>query len=347
MSDPNVPGQQPPPQQPPPPPQQPPAPPPQQPPAPPPQQPPAPPPQQPPAQPAYPQQPQQPYPSQPGVPPQGYAAPGAPAAPPGSFGTYPTQPPPAQPSNKLKPIVVIGVLVAVMAVVGGGLALFGSSQDSEERSEVVPTGLPVLDPSQGPQPSEPIDPTPTPGPDPDPVVTTTTEAPEPEPEPEPDPDPGPGPGPSGDAVEVGGGVSVVPAPKWKLAAQEAGFVQLNAPSGDGNLYVSVYDESIGSEPIGVLTNYVENMVVPYVSELQTTEPEQLTGVGGNIVGAAKVEYAGVQAGQSGNIPVEGLILAFVRQDGTVVVYEEFNIAGAYEGLQPDYKSMLESVLATL
>jgi hypothetical protein len=341
MSDPNVPGQQPPP------PQQPP----QQ-PAPPQQ----PPPQQPPPQPAPPQPAppvaQAPYPPpQPGVPPQGYAAPGAPTAPPGSFGAYPTQPPPPQPSNKLKPIVVIGVLVAVMAVVGGGLALFGSSQDSEERSEVVPTGLPVLDPSQGPQPSEPIEPTPTPGPDPDPVVTTTTEAPEPEPDPDPDPGPGPGPdpgpGPSGDAVEVGGGVSVVPAPKWKVAAQEAGFVQLNAPSGDGNLYVSVYDESIGSEPIGVLTNYVEAMVVPYVSELQTTEPEALTGVGGNIVGAAKVEYAGVQAGQSGNIPVEGLILSFVRQDGTVVVYEEFNIAGAYEGLQPDYKSMLESVLATL
>ena len=334
MSDPNVPGQQPPP-----PPGTPPPPPPA-----PPQQPAYPPPGAPqpppgsfgaPAAPAAPAAPQ-PYAPQPGY----YPPPGAAGAPPGSFGGYPQAAAAAPKSSKLKPAIVIGALVGVIALVGGGLALFGSSQDTEERPAVVPTGLPTLDPSTGPQPSEPIDPAPTPGPDPDPVVTTTTEAPEPEPEPDPEP-------PTGDVAEVGGGVSVEIAKGWTLADEQDGYVQIQSPKGDGNLYVSLYDAGFGKDPIEAMSNYIEEMIRPYVSELKNTDPELLTATSGNVIGGAKIEYTGVQAGQAGNVPVEGLVLAYVRQDGSIVVYEEMNEAGAYPALQDAYGSMFESFVATL
>lgn len=292
-----------------------------------------------PQQPAYPQPgypPQQPVYPQPGYPPQqpGYppqwAAPGA---------------APEKSGGRLKPPVVIGVVVAVVALVGGGIALFGASRDQEERGSVIPADLPVLDPTVGPQPADPVEPEPGPGPGPDPVVTTTT-APEPE-EPDQPGQPDTPVTPTGDTVEVGAGVSVAIPSGWTLANQGTGEVQLNADTGDGQLFVTVFDSSIGSTAPAAISNYLDIAVTPYVSELQMSEVSPFSGTSASVVDGAMVEYAGVQVGQSGNIPVEGFVIVWVRQDGSVVIYEEFNLAGAYEALQPAYHAMQESLVASL
>jgi hypothetical protein len=255
-------------------------------------------------------------------------------------------PPPATPApgpgrtpSRLAPAVVIGAVVAVVALVGGAVAVLTAAQDHEERPQVIPAGLALLDPTTGPQPAEPVQPQPGPGPGSDPVVTTP---------PEPIPGDGPEPvAPPTDAVEIGDGVSVVPAAGWSVSDQDTGYVELEADSGDGMLYLSLLDEGVATSAAGAISSYFDVAVTPYVSEIQMAEIEPISGVGGTVIDAAQVLYEGVQAGQAGNLPVEGYIAVFVRQDGSVATYEEFNVAGTYDGLGEAYGAMLQSLVHTL
>ena len=255
--------------------------------------------------------------------------------------------PPKPAGGRLKPPVVIGAVVGAVALVGGGFALLGGSKDSggDTRQEVtgptVPVGLDVLDPTDGPQPAAPVDPQPVPGPSIDPVVVTTTTTTAP-------PTTVPAtPVVDGSAVEVGDGVSVTPAQGWSVGTQDTGYVQLVRDDGGAQAFVSLYDQSLGSTAKEAITNYFVSDVLPYIAELESNAFEELGGMGPGVVSAGEIEYWGVLATQSGNIPVEGWVIVMVRADGSVAIWEEMNEQGIYDQVEPDFRAMLNSIIPTL
>jgi len=253
--------------------------------------------------------------------------------------------PPKPAGGRLKPPVIIGAVVGAVALVGGGFALLGGSKDdggsSREEATVitVPPGLDVLDPTVGPQPAEPVDPEPLPGPPIDPVVVTTTTMPT--------PTTVPAPPPSSDAVAVGAGTSVTPASGWAVTKQHQGFVQLNREAGGAEAYASLWDSSLGATADEATIGYLQEMVVPYVAELETTSitPQNVSG---NLTSSASVQYRGMLASQSGGAtPVEGFVLVMLRPDGSVAVWEEMNQAGIYEEVEADLIAMANSFIRSL
>jgi hypothetical protein len=250
--------------------------------------------------------------------------------------------PPKPAGGRLKPPVVIGAVVGVVALVGGGFALLGGSKDDggESREEAtvitVPPGVDVLDPSNGPQP---VEPEPLPGPPIEPVVVTTTTMPT--------TTTVPAPPPSGDAVEVGGGTSVTPASGWSVSKQAQGFAQLFREAGGAEAYASLFGPSLGATADEATINYLKEMVVPYVAELETTAVTP-QNVSGNVSSSASVEYRGVLASQSGGAtPVEGFVLVMLRPDGSVAVWEEMNRTGIYEEVEADFVAMANSFIRSL
>jgi hypothetical protein len=241
---------------------------------------------------------------------------------------------------------VIGAVVGAVALVGGGMALFGGSKDSGSSREdvtgpTVPIGLDVIDPTQGPQIVEPPTPETVPGPALDPVVITTTTTTTP-------PSTVPvQPVDVGGAIEVADGVSVSPADGWSLGNQDTGFVQLLRDDGGAQAFVSLYSSSIGSTAAVAAGNYLATDVLPYVAELETTEFRDLGGVASNVVSAGSVEYRGILATQSGNLPVEGWVVVLVRNDGSVAIWEEMNEQGIYDEVEADFRAMLNSIIPTL
>lgn len=266
------------------------------------------------------------------------AAPPVQPVPPG-----PTPPPPA--GGKLKPPVVIGAIVGVVALVGGGFALFGGSKDSSaaERPETevtLPPGIDPLDPSVGPQVDDPVTSTTVPGLDLDDVVvtTTTTMAPTTTTVPV---------GPQEGAVEVGAGTSVTPASGWTVGNQQPGFVLLFRNAGGAEAYASLDESGAFTAADEAMVSYLNAMVAPYISELEVSAIVPQT-VSGNVASAASMDYRGLVATQSGGtVPVEGWVMVMLRHDGTVAVWEEMNDAGSYESVRDDLVAMLNSFIRTL
>ena len=149
------------------------------------------------------------------------------------------------------------------------------------------------------------------------------------------------------AVEVGAGVSVVPVSGWSLGKQDTGFVQIVRDAGGAQLFVSVYDSSLGSSVTEAANSYLSSSIQPYIAELETTDVSEQGSVGGNVVSNGSFEYQGVLASQGGNTPVEGFVVIFVRADGSVVVYEELNEQGGYDSVKDDFKAMFGSLVPTL
>jgi hypothetical protein len=242
---------------------------------------------------------------------------------------------------------VVGAIVGVVALVGGGFALLGGSKDSDPRpgfsdtpGATVPVGVPVLDPTVGPQPAEPSEPEPLPGPGPAPVVTVappTTQPPEPALPPL-----------SGDAVTLSDGTGIVPADGWSVAKESGGFIQLNADGGGAQVYLSRIPSTGGGVDLDAsMRVYLEEAVAPYIAELEVTDVTPQGSIGAGVVSVGTLEYRGLLAAQSGSLPVEGFIVVFVKADGSVIVYEEMNQQGTYDEHEAALGSMLNSVVQSL
>ena len=131
------------------------------------------------------------------------------------------------------------------------------------------------------------------------------------------------------------------------AAEALSARQITRDSGGAQLFVSVYDESLGSSVAEAASNYVSSSVQPYIAELQTSEVSEQGSVGGNVVANGSFEYQGLIASQGGNAPVEGFVAIFVRSDGSVVVYEELNEQGSYDTFKDDFGAMFGTLVPTL
>ena len=303
-----------------------------------------PPPGYPPPPPAYP--PAQPAPPPPGYaapPPPGYAAPPPPGyapAPPG-YGAYAYGAGPPPPINKGGSGGRIILIVAVILGLLGGGALLVTQLSKKKGGEAASTTTAFT-------PATQERPTPTPenrttsslgG---RPATTSATTAGRRTPTTTTTPSTRRTSSGAG-AVQVGSGVSVVPAKGWDVVNQADGTVVLAGP--DALFRVDV--AQVGGASADAVVAQVLEALQGILSSLQTGQIQSISPPKSNIISAATAPFAGVVAGQQGSQNANGLALAFVRQDGlAVAILVIFDPASADRVIE-DGDAMVSSVLNSI
>ena len=280
------------------------------------------------------------YPPQPGYNPQGTYAPQPGAYPPqggaGGYGPQGPQPPqgggytpqPAAPAKK-SPAMIIGIVVAaivLLAAVGGIIMVLNRDGDQPPPVSITPSQpVPPTD-----QPTRPAD-----EPTDEPTDQPTTDQPQPTPSETSEP-------PSGDAIDLGNGISLVPAPGWKLEKSGKGVAQL---SDDKSLFLG---QAIAVDPStnpGQLCDAWHRKAAEGSSNGKFADPKPID------LGTTKLEAAVCNAqvtvsnGQ-GTATILLFSLVSVRQsDGVTVIGTAFFSPNVdTEQLDKDFSLMINSML---
>jgi hypothetical protein len=227
------------------------------------------------------------------------------------------QPPYKSSRGKTIGLIVAGV-VAVGALGGIGALVFGgdSSDDLSTSSggtqtpgeDLSPTtGGGILDPtpigSATPEPSGSAEPTADPSP-----TTVPTESPTPTLDP----------GQSSDVVTIGNGVQVPVLEGWQVVGQGDFDVML----GDGkNSYVYAVTGTVdpSTDAASVIAASMDNILPPQnYTQLQKTDIAPLQSFG-SVVSIAAMQYLATWTDQQASVPLRGLLVCAVRQDGTAII----------------------------
>jgi hypothetical protein len=231
------------------------------------------------------------------------------------------------------PGVIVGGAVAAVAVLGGVFGVINLTRDKP--TPATPNVIPTPVPDPGPTPSTlPV--VTIPGPQPPPTVVTTTIPPsttttQPEPPP---------PTPS-DSQAVFDRVSVGVPDGWDVLSAEEGSVLLGT---DGAEYRVLADRIDGD---------AETIVRNWVSDPGGLDGYTVTGTSpldlptSAVVSAFAATWEAVLVTQQGSLPVEGVVIAYVTQDGIAVLTETFNAIGDFDSFAADFDAMLSSVVASL
>jgi hypothetical protein len=255
------------------------------------------------------------------------APPEQPTAPPAP----PAQQPPVPGGNfRSNPVRTIGLIVAGVVAVGvlGALAqvVFGGEDDFGPTT--VGTGRPATQVSPSTDEGGILDPTP---------LGSASPSPDAGDEASPSPEPSDGPslpgipteGPSAtldgtttedgtDVVTIGGGVQVPVLPGWEVVGQGDADVLL----GDGqNSYVytvtGIVDPS--TDAASVIAASLESILPGQTyTQLEKTDIAPLESFG-SVVSMAGLQYRATWADQQAAVPLQGLLICAVRQDGTAVI----------------------------
>ncbi len=285
-----------------------------------------------------PQQPSPGYPPQqpgPGYPPQGGYAPQPGYNPQGTYapqGGYPPQgpqppqdggyiPPPAEPTKK-SPAMIIGIVVAavvLLAAVGGIIMVL--TGDGEEPPPVTIT------------PSQPVPPTEQPTEQP--TAQPSTDQPQPTPSESSTP-------PSGEAVDLGKGISLAPAPGWEVEKTGQGVAQL---SDDKSVFLGQAIQVDPSTNAGQLCDAWHRKVAEGSSNGKFAEP-QTVDLGTTKLKAAVCNAQVTVSNGQGSTTILMFSLVSVRQsDGVTVIgtiYFTPNVDT--QQLDKDFSLMINSML---
>ncbi|MEO6510983.1 MAG: hypothetical protein ABIO16_08345, partial [Nocardioides sp.] len=256
------------------------------------------------------------------APPEQPTAPAAPPAPPAQ------QPPAPGSSFKSNRVKTIGLIVAGVVTVGvlGALAQLVFGGESDFGPTTVGTGQPATQVSPSTDGGSILDPTP---------LGSATPSPDASAEATPAPSDGsslpgiPTEGPSAtldgttttdgtDVVTIGGGVQVPVLPGWDVVGQGDGDVLL----GDGqNSYVytvtGIVDPS--TDAASVIAASLESVLPEGTyTQLEKTDIAPLESFG-SVVSMAGMQYRATWADQQAAVPLQGLLICAVRQDGTAII----------------------------
>jgi hypothetical protein len=221
---------------------------------------------------------------------------------------------------------VAGV-VAVGAIGGIGAAVFGGGDDQEFTSvgggggaqpgeDVSPSpGGGILDPSPigtaSPAPTDGSTPSEQPSEQPSPTA-------EPSPQPSPEPTESPNPTPSGDVVTIGNGVQVPVLPGWQVVGQGDSDVLL----GDNkNSFVYAITGTVdpSADAASVIEASIDGILPKQTyTQLRKTEISPLQAFG-SVVSIAALQYQATWTDQQASVPLQGLLICAVRQDGTAII----------------------------
>jgi hypothetical protein len=294
------------------------------------------------------QQPPPGYPPQPGYNPQGtYAPQGYPPQaqpagypqpgqqPPGGYGPQPGGMPPggmppggippqgAQPGKK-SPGLIIGIVVAavvLLAAIGGIIMVLNRDAGSQPPPVSITPTEPVP-PTTGP--TDPPTAQPTPGP-------TTGE-----------PQPTPTQGPSGDAVDLGKGISLTPAPGWEVQKTGNGVAQLS--NGQSVFLGQVIQAEPATNP-GQLCDAWHRKVAEGTSNGKFTEPKSVDLGSQKLKGATCQAQVTVSNGQGSATVVLVSVVSVRSSDGvTVIGSASFSEGVDTDQLSKDFSAMVNSML---
>jgi len=316
-------------------------------------------PQQPPPQGGYPQpgyppqgQPPQGQPPQGGYQPQSYLGPFQGQPPqggyPGQGGQGGYQPPPQGPYGppqgtqppRRSTGVIIGIVVAavvLLVAVGGIVMALGGRGGDEPVSTITPSPLPI--PSGDPTTQPTTAPTETPGPQPSQPTTPPTTAP---PTTAP-PTKKPTAPPSGDSIDLGHGVKLIPAADWQVRSKKKSAVQL-ANGRDIFLGVVAMDEP-GSSPSQTCDGYHREVAKQYTNG-KFSDPKKVDLGTSKLKGATCAAQVTLTNGGDA-LQVYIYSLVSVRTDGlTVVGSLYFTDDSDLKDLNKDFSAMVNSMLRT-
>ncbi len=219
-------------------------------------------------------------------------------------------------------LIVAGV-VAVGALGGLGAVVFGGEDDlstsntggtGEPGAKVSPdAGGGILDPtplgSATPEPTGSEEPTPTPEPTDGPSLPSIpTEEPSPTLDPASD----------SDLVTIGSGVQVPVLDGWEVVGQGDSDVLL----GDGdNSYVYAVTGTVdpSTDASSVISASMDGILPKQTyTQLKKTDISALESFG-SVVSMAGMQYRATWTDQQASVPLQGLLICAVRQDGTAII----------------------------
>jgi hypothetical protein len=238
--------------------------------------------------------------------------------PPGGF------PPQGAPPAKKSPGLIIGIVVAAVVLLAaiGGIIMVLNRDGGDQPPPVSIT------------PTEPVPPTdqPTPGP---------TDQPTPGPTDDPQPTPGGG-TPGGDAVDLGKGISLTPAPGWEVQKTGNGVAQLS--NGQSVFLGQVIQAEAATNP-GQLCDAWHRKVAEGTSNGKFAEPKSVDLGTQKLKGASCQAQVTVSNGQ-GSATVALVSVVSVRaSDGvTVIGSVSFSEGASTDQLSKDFSAMVNSML---
>ena len=287
-----------------------------------------------PPQPGY--NPQETYPPQGGYPPQGQPAYGQPGQPPAGYGPQGGAMPPggmpaggippqgAQPAKKSAGLI-IGIVVAavvLLAAVGGIIMVLNRDSGTQPPPvSITPTDQPTTGPTEQPTAEPTRGPT-TAGPQPTPTGTTQP--------------------PSGDAVELGKGISLTPAAGWEVQKTGNGVAQLS--NGQSVFLGQVIQAEAATNP-GQLCDAWHRKVAEGTSNGKFAESKSVDLGTQKLKGATCQAQVTVSNGQ-GSATILLFSLVSVRTSDGVTVIGSASFAEGVDGdqLSKDFATMVNSML---
>jgi hypothetical protein len=262
--------------------------------------------------------PQGAYGPQAGYPPQGY--------PPGVPGGYPPVghgyggAPPGGPPPKKSPAMIIGVVAAavvLLAAVGGIILVLNQGDDTQPGSTITPSP-PTAQPSTSPGPTD--QPTAS---QPSAKPTEPTQQ------------------PTGDAIELGNGISLTPADGYEVQKTGSGFARLT--NGEQQFLGQVIQVERNTNP-GQLCDGWHRQIAADQADGEFADPKTADLNSTKIKGASCVGTFTASNG-SGSQKIFVFSLVSVRTDGVTVLGTEYFLEDAdSDQLNRDFTAMVNSML---
>lgn len=126
---------------------------------------------------------------------------------------------------------------------------------------------------------------------------------------------------SGQTIEIGSGISAVVPDGWDAEALDEATVVMSTESGGAVL--GLYTAPAGATGAELIAFYIQETLSPDMPDLETTQPEPLPVDVPSVTSAATSVYVGTYVSQQGSTPLEGIVWAFIRADGTALVIDGY------------------------
>jgi hypothetical protein len=263
------------------------------------------------------------YGPQAGYPPQGYSPGGYPPAGPGF-----TAAPPGGPPSRKSPAMIIGIVAAavvLLAAIGGIILVLNRGDDGQPGSTITP-GTPTVEPTT--EPTElPTSPGTTDRPTGKPTTTEPTQAPTEE--------------PSGNAIDLGNGISLTPADGYEVQKAGNGYARL---SNGEQLFLGQAIQVDASANPGQLCDAWHRKMAEGQSNGRFSDPKTAELNSAKLKGATCAGRFTASNG-SGSQDIFVFTLVSVRTDGVTSLGTMYFRDGAdSEQLNRDFTAMMNSML---